>query len=313
MDKRVIWAHRILFSAGVIMLSASLVYYLIRWGSLPEEIGVHFDGKGQYNVVDAKFYGFYPHLIGGIITAGIAVAGHFVKSRSTGLGLDEKGEELFRSELILTLDIFLLYWSGLFSLWSYSVAMQIPLDNGIVGSISQILGILMLIGIVLQIVTCIRHRVEKEKKEKAENALGHRLCRLIAWLLAAGGLLILAECYGRLPSDPQLYLDPDYRGLAYFANFGAYYDKRLLLIPHGIIIFLLAVLEVIQARVKNDRKDIVLLMDRLKVICSVFFIWWNMLLDIEEGIGVISVGLFLILCTVSFVLFAAGRKKQGEH
>jgi hypothetical protein len=54
-------------------------------------------------------------------------------------------------------------------------------------------------------------------------------------------------------------------------------------------------------------------MDRLKVICSVFFIWWNMLLDIEEGIGVISVGLFLILCAVSFVLFAAGRKKQREQ
>lgn len=313
MDKRVIWAHRILFSAGVIMLSASLVYYLIRWGSLPEEIGVHFDWNGQYNVVDAKFYGFYPHLIGGIITAGIAVAGYFIKSRSTGLGLDEKGEELFRSELILTLDIFLLYWTGLFSLWSYSVAVQIPLDNGLIKNYSQILGILILIGIVLQIAACIRHRVKKEKKDKTENALGHRLCRLIAWLLAVGGLLILAEIYGRLPADPQLYLDPDYRGLAYFANLGAFCDKRLLLIPHGIIILLLAILEVISARAKKDRRDIVLLTDRLKVICSVFFIWWNLLLEIEEGIGVISAGLFLTLCTVSFVLFAAGRKKQGEH
>lgn len=58
--------------AGGVLLAVSLVFFLLRWSSLPEEAGVHFDPYGAFDVYASRFYGFYPHIVGAI---GIAVLG----------------------------------------------------------------------------------------------------------------------------------------------------------------------------------------------------------------------------------------------
>ena len=309
MNRKVILLHRLLIGANILMLGASLVYYLVMWNTLPREIGVHFDGDGGYNVTDSKLYGFYPHVVGGIITAGIALAGRLIQKRSTGLRLTEKGENLFRAELLMTLDMFLFIWSSIFSIWSVCVTRQIPLDLRLIGITANIFGALVLIGIALQAVTCIRYRTKGEKTPG--KGLSHRLCRLIPWLLTGGGIWMLIECYNRYPGDKALYFKDEYRGLAYFANADAFLDKRLLIIPHMTMILLLIIWEIIGKRAEKAGKTrLVTLTDRTNLICGSFFFWWNLLLESEQAVGIVSVCLFALLCTVSVAAFAIGNRKD---
>ena len=311
MNRKVILLHRLLIGANILMLGASLVYYLIMWNTLPREIGVHFDGDGGYNVTDSKLYGFYPHVVGGIITAGIVLAGRLIQKRSTGLRLTEKGETLFRAELLMTLDLFLFIWSSMFSIWSVCVTRQIPLDLRLIGICAEIFGVLVLIGIALQIFTCIRYRTKEEKTPG--KGLSHRLCRLIPWLLTGGGIWMLIECYNRYPGDMELYFKDEYRGLAYFANADAFLDKRLLIIPHVTVILLLIIWEFIGRRAEKAGKTrLVTLTDRAKLICGCFFFWWNLLLESEQAVGIVSVCLFALLCAVSVAAFATGSRNDRK-
>ena len=308
MNKAVQWIHRIWFWADVLLILASLVYYLIRWGSLPEEVGMHFSADGNFDVVASKFYGFYPHIISGLIIGGIAVADHLILTKQTGMRIDEAGERLFKTELLLTLDVFLTQWCVFFAQWSWAVSMQVPMDRKGFGVFDIVNTSLLLIGVFCMNLTCIRHRTEKKRMD---TNVRHRLCRLVAWLLAAGNIGILAEVWERLPGDEALYGNPDYMGLAYFANVGAYLDKRWILAPEIVLIVLLLILEIIGVRAgKAQKSALVALTDKLKVICGLMFFWWEIMICSEEKIGVISVCFFLGACAVAFVLYVLALKRQ---
>ncbi|SDA19611.1 Protein of unknown function [Ruminococcus sp. YE71] len=311
MKKGVVLIHRILFSVNVVTLAASLVFFLIKWNDLPAEIGMHFDGDGNFNEFASKIYGFYPQVFGWLMTAGIALADHVIKKKDSGLKISEKGEMLFRSELLLTLDILLFIPTVIFSDWTYSVAVQQPLNAALVRSTMNIDLTIILISIIIQIMTCLKHRIRND--DTPGSNLFHRVSRLTAWLLAAGTVAALAESWDRHPCDEKLYYDPDYNGLAYFANFGSYLDKRLLLIPHALMIILLTVTEIISVKAGKKHNDrLVSLTDKLKLIFGLFFFWWNTQLDMEISIGMISAGLFVLLCTVSFVTYAIKKKAEKK-
>lgn len=92
-----------------------------------------------------------------------------------------------------------------------------------------------------------------------------------------------------------------------------YLDKRLLLIPHALIIILLILLELISAKaVTADRRRLVLLTDKLKLICGVFFFWWNLTLDSENRIGIVSVGMFVSICATLFATYAIQCSKRKD-
>ena len=109
MNKTFTVIHRILFSLNILILLGSLVFYLIKWNSLPEEIGMHFSYDGQFDVVASKFYGFYPHIVSGIMLTIAAVANHFILKVKTGLKLTKQGEKIFRTEMCMALDFFFLF------------------------------------------------------------------------------------------------------------------------------------------------------------------------------------------------------------
>ena len=307
MSKKTRVIHRALFLLSIVILAASLVFFLVKWNGLPEEIGIHFASDGQFDVEASKFWGFYPHIAGGILIAIFAVAGYLINKIKIGLDISSDGEMMFKTVFRLTLDVLSVLVSFFFANWSLSVSLQVPLNV----DVAQILAVFMFCvsaaGIVLGIITYLKHR---EKKEKAESTgRFHSVCRLIAWMLTASGLVTLAVGWDRFPLDEQYYFDPDYYGLAYFANFDSFLDKRLLLIPHILIVILLSVLEVISVRaVRGNKNALVSLTDKLKLIGGVFFFWWNMLLISELGIGVVSPCLFVFLTAASFIMYFKKNK-----
>ncbi len=161
--------HRILFSFDICLFAASLVFFLIKLKGLPDETGIHFDGNGNFDVVASKFYGFYPHIIGGLMTAGIAFAEHCIKKLKTGLDLSEDGEILFKNELTLTLDTLLILPNVLFSHWSYCVVMQKPLNLSFLGIIAIIVLVIVFTGVGMQIMTCRKYGHKKVKKNKIRH------------------------------------------------------------------------------------------------------------------------------------------------
>ena len=307
MSKKMLVIHWALFSLSILILAASLVFFLIKWNDLPDEIGIHFASDGSFDVEAEKFFGFYPHLAGGILIAVFAVAHYLINKIKIGMSISSEGEKLFKTEFHLTLDVLSVFVSFFFANWSLSVSLQVPLNVDVAMTLAFFMFAVSAAGIVLGIITYLKHREKKETAKDSERF--HSVCSLIARLLTVSGIAVLAIMWDRLPANEEYYFDPDYYGLAYFANFDAFLDKRLLFIPHILIVILLTVLEVISARAKKANKTaLVALTDKLKLINGVFFFWWNMLLASELAIDIVSPCLFVLMFTASFIIYFKRRK-----
>lgn len=307
MNKKISVIHHILFFFSIFLLAASLVFYLSKWSSYPEEIGIHFAPDGQYDVIASKFYGFYPHVAGGIAIAGLTFSGYLIHHKKTGLSVSEKGEQLFKTELCLTLDCLSVLLSIFFSFWSRTVSLQIPLDANFMGNLVSIMLIVSVFGIVSEIVTYQKYKIRKQTAEK--SGVSHRLCRLIPWMLTAAGILILLVSWERLPHGEEFENNPDYYGLVYFANFNAFLVKSLLLIPYIVNSILLVILEIFSVKaVKAQKTALISLTDRLKLVIGIFFFWWNFLLVQELPVGIMSSVLFFCLCILFLILYFKSKK-----
>ena len=301
MERKIDLIHRILFIFSIFILTASLIFYLSKWNSYPNEIGVHFGADGEYDVVASKFYGFYPHVIGGIVMAGLQFSEYLVRKKKTGLNISEKGEKYFKTELILALDIISLMTSLFFANWSRCVSLQIPLNLGFVNIILKLIFFTVMTDISLQSATVKKYR---EKEVKKNSDVKHRISRLTAWMLTVSGLIVIAVCWNRYPASEELYFNPDYYGLAYFANFDAYMSKNLLLIPHIAVILLLTAIEAISVKaVRSGKSKLILFTDRMRVLIGVFFFWWNLLLESELSIGIVSIIIFTVLLVAGIVSY----------
>ncbi|MBE6875332.1 MAG: hypothetical protein E7496_01185 [Ruminococcus sp.] len=310
MNRKCLMIHRILLFISILILMTSLVFYLIKWNSFPEEIGVHFGADGQYDVIASRFYGFYPHIVGGILIAGFAFTNFLIRRKSTGLHLSEAGEQHFKTELCLTLDCLSVLLSLFFANWSRCVSLQIPLNINFMGNLELVMMTAVTAGIISEVITCRKHKIQQEHAKNSKTA--HSVCRLIAWLLTFGSAGILAVAWERFPGDEELYFNPEYYGLAYFSNLDTFLDKRFLLIPHVLIFILLTVLEIISVKaVKSNKNALVSLTDRLKLTGSLFFFWWNLVLMSEMSIGIFSVALFVCLYVLFFTIYLKRKKSES--
>lgn len=264
---------------------------------------MHFSHDGQFDVVASKFYGFYPHIVSSIFVVITAVANYFLPKIKTGLKLTEQGEKIFRTEMCMALDFFGMFWCVFFAVWSYSVSMQIPLDMDLQMNFAKIflavIFVINLCGTVLRR----KHKIKTPNKEKNQQAF-HRLSRIIAYMLTAGEAFLLFWIWDRFPADEELYFNEDYYGLAYFANLDKYLDKHYLLIPQAVLFVILAVIEIISIKaVKSNKKELVTLLDKLRLTSGVFFFWWNLILQSGIKIGIVSVSLFIILNVIGFISY----------
>ena len=308
MNKTVILLHRTLMILCILILGGSLVYYLTKWGSLPDEPGIHFDSDGKFDVYASKIYGFYPHLIGGIALVIAAVAGHLIAKKNTGLNVSEKGENIIKAEILLTVDIITVFVDLMFLYWSLCVSRQHFMNTNISLTFLGAAFAAGLIGIITEIITAARHKPKSDTQK--DTGAFHRSCRIAAWLLTGLSVILLAFVWERLPADD---ITDQYHGLAYFANFDAYMNKCLLLVPYAVCVIILAVLEVISVRaIKKDSKALVRFTDRLKLINGLFFFWWDLMLMSEAKIGAVSVCIYIGL-TVLFAVLYIFHKKGNQH
>ena len=305
MNKTILLIHRILMFICIAVLGVSLVYYLMKWGSLPDEPGIHFGPDQEFDVYASKVYGFYPHLMSGITIGIAAFSGWLISRKSTGLNISEKGEKLFKAEIMLTVDVIALLITLTFLEWTMAVSHQRALGDIALGLTSAAF-IAGAVGIIAEIVTAVKFR--KKNEPAKDTGAFHRSCRVAAWLITGLSVILLIFMWERIPSDDVI---DQYHGLAYFANFDAYLNKWLLTIPYAVCAGILAVLEVISAKaMKKDSKALVRFTDRLKLINGLFFFWWNLQLMSEAKIGAVSVGIYAGLTVLCAVLYIC-RKKES--
>ena len=213
---------------------------------------MHFAPDGQFDVTASRFYGFYPHVVGGILTAALGFSASLIQKKETGLQISSQGEAHFKTELCLTLDCLSVLLSVFFANWSRCVSFQIPLNVKFMGNLELVMFAVITFGIVSEVITCKKHKIQQESAKNSGTM--HRLCRLIPWLLTVSEALLLAVIWERLPHQEEFYQNPDYYGLAYFANFDAFLDKRFLLIP--IFLFLFFFLQFSKSFLKTGQNPI---------------------------------------------------------
>ncbi|MBR6873807.1 MAG: hypothetical protein IKN17_09915 [Ruminococcus sp.] len=331
MNKPVRTVHRILQALCLLCLAGSMVFYLTRWGSLPEQPGIHFAPDGSFDVYASKVYGFYPHLIMLItIVINIVVTWLVGKEKlKLGLKVDDRGKNIILSSIVIVLDIVALLVCGCFAVWSYSVSVQEPLSMKLMSMLLYAAFGAAIAGGIFQCVVNARHRLRPETEEdlspgerkkqrlrfiltgrssRTDPALFHGLSRAVSWLAAGIMLFMTAFVLERLPSGD---VADEYHGLAYFANLDGYYAKWLVFLPLIAAVPFMALFEVMGIRAKKKGTvPAMLLADRLKLIFAGFGCWWELVLIHEREIGVVSVGLFLVLCAGAAVLYYRGRRDK---
>lgn len=119
--------HRLLTIISWLFLFVSLVYIIIIWPTIPQEIGIHFGPSGEFDMYDSKTYAFYPYGVGFgllLIFEGLCLVARKVKS---GMNITPEGEHVFRKVVTLLIDIGKLCTSTFFTYWSICVIRQTAL------------------------------------------------------------------------------------------------------------------------------------------------------------------------------------------
>ena len=114
------------------ILVYSLIHLLMTYQSLADEIGVHFGGNGEFDVIDSKRYIAYPYIVSLIclvVCEGFAVISQKIKM---GFKISGIGEKKIREAFIILMDIFKLSITFFFAgVWADCVMRQRYLNTGI--------------------------------------------------------------------------------------------------------------------------------------------------------------------------------------
>lgn len=145
------------------LLCISLICFLFTWASLPQEIGVHFDSHGNFDVISDKeniFRAFYPYIVSLITLVPCEVCAFLSKRLKTGLKINETGERKLRWVSMIFSDIIkvdiTIYFSGN---WGYSLIRQQPLNIDIAIYVVDV----FLVSLLFLIVSIIFIRVKYKK------------------------------------------------------------------------------------------------------------------------------------------------------
>lgn len=145
------------------LLCISLICFLFTWDSLPQEIGVHFDSHGSFDVISDKenvFRAFYPYIISLITLVFFEVFAFLSKRVKTGLKISETGERKLRWVSMIFSDIIkvdvTIFFSGN---WGYSLIRQQPLNINITFYVTYVL----LVSLLFLMVSIIFIRVKYKK------------------------------------------------------------------------------------------------------------------------------------------------------
>lgn len=137
--------------------AASLIWFLAALFWLKSPIGVHFDSDGNFDVIDSKLYGFYPHIINALCIGLTALADFLTDKVKIGMKVTEKGEHLLRTAMHLSIGWGRLLVVVFFAYWNALVIVQKPLSERVPTTILS----LLMIGFYATIIAfvIIRYRI----------------------------------------------------------------------------------------------------------------------------------------------------------
>lgn len=228
MFKKFLYVHFALAAAMLLAIWAELVHFLTVYGDMPETIGMHFGGSGDFDVHAEKYYGFYPYLMGTLIIGALLVADRFIVRLKVGASYDEKGESLVRASVLLFTNGIKAYTCLFFLEWSDAVIHQHG-TGGRVNNIGAYLFLALLVcALILSTYAKIKHKQKGDDTAKTDT---HRLVFLYCLMMSICQIVISLVLWERYPKGNET-TDPFAK--IYFADLGIDAPKWLHLLPVAV-------------------------------------------------------------------------------
>ena len=198
MSKKFLYIHFCLAALTLLALGVELIHFLYVYPDMPETIGMHFGGDGEFDVYAEKFYGFYPYAMGGFLIGMLMLADRFILKLKLGLDYDKKGEDLIRAAVLLATNGAKAYICLFFLEWSDAVIHQ----HGTKGRINATGAYIFLIFFISSLVLgeYAKRKYKHKNAEPAKKTDSHRLTRLYGLTLSICEIVTAIVIWERFPS-----------------------------------------------------------------------------------------------------------------
>ena len=165
-------AHIIILIACLIPLAIGLVWFIIKYDSLPNPMGIHFgfDEKTHesiFDVIDNKIFGIYPFVAGFGIIGLLSLCGFFVRRVKPNKKVTEKGDVIMRQFVLCIIDALSIIISIYFTVWTYCIITQRPRAMKMWGTPLALVWLPLLLG--LPIAFIVMRIVFRKKKEMVQG------------------------------------------------------------------------------------------------------------------------------------------------
>ncbi|MBR1422826.1 MAG: hypothetical protein IJ571_05225 [Ruminococcus sp.] len=115
--------HLITMAVTAVLYIGSLIWFLIAYKSLDDQIGIHFDSQ-DFDVYASKKFGFYPFVAGPVLTALLQLSRFLSDKLKESPKLTEEGNEKYRVLIKMYADILTLIIAVFFTSWNWAVIKQ---------------------------------------------------------------------------------------------------------------------------------------------------------------------------------------------
>ena len=164
--------HLIILALCLIPLLIGLVWFIAKYSSLPDPMGIHFgfDEKTHesiFDVVDNKIFGIYPFVAGFGLIGLLSLCGLFVRRVKPSKKVTEKGDVIMRQFVLCIIDALNIIISIYFTVWTYCIVTQRPRAMKMWGTPLALVWLPLLLG--LPIAFIVMRIVFRKKKETAQG------------------------------------------------------------------------------------------------------------------------------------------------
>ena len=163
--------HLIILFLCLAPLLIGLVWFIIRYESLPDPMGIHFGFNEKthesiFDVVDNKIFGIYPFVAGFGLIGLLSLCGFFVRRVKPNKKVTEKGNTVMQQFVLFFVDAQNIIISIYFTVWTYCIIKQEPKPMGQWGKPLAIiwLPLLLLLPITFIVMRIVFSRKRAEKK-----------------------------------------------------------------------------------------------------------------------------------------------------
>ncbi len=123
--------HIIILLLCLLPLAVGLVWFIIKYSSLPDPMGIHFgfDEKTHesiFDVIDNKKFGIYPFVAGFGLIGLLSLCGFFVRRVKPSKKVTEKGHTVMQQFVLFVVDAYNIIISIYFTVWTYCIITQRP-------------------------------------------------------------------------------------------------------------------------------------------------------------------------------------------